>query len=125
MGATSTPRALAKLRKLCLALPSAKETISHGAPTFWSPKRTFAVFADGATHHGRGRHATWLKAAPGRQDRMVRTSPDRFFVPPYVGVSGWLGVWLDDVCDWDELAEILKAAHELAQGPAKAKSRQP
>jgi len=109
-------RAQTKLRTLCLALPHAKETVSHGAPTFWSPKRTFAVFADGSTHHGRGRHAAWIKAAPGRQERMVRTAPDRFFVPPYVGVSGWIGVWLDEVCDWKELADILASAQELAQG---------
>ncbi len=117
MAKTSEPRVVGKLRKICLALPRATETISHGAPTFWSPKRTFATFAHGATHHGRGRHAVWLKAAPGRQ---VRTSPDRFFVPPYVGVGGWIGVWLDDVCDWAELADILKSAHELAQAGPKA-----
>ena len=123
MAKTSTPRCLTKLRAICLALPNAKETISHGAPTFWSPKRTFANFADANTHHGGGRHAAWVKAAPGRQERMVRTAPDRFFVPPYVGVSGWLGVWLDDVCQWDELEDILKAAKDLAQGPAKPARR--
>ena len=51
---------------------------------------------------------------------MVRTSPDRFFVPSYVGVGGWIGVWLNDVCDWTELADILKSAHELAQAGPKA-----
>ena len=123
-----TPRALTRLRKICLALPGAKETISHGAPTFWSPKRTFAMFADARNHHGGGRHAVWLLAAPGRQERMVRTAPDRFFVPPYVGVSGWFGVWLDDVCNWEELAEILKSAHQLAvekSRPAARRRSQP
>lgn len=115
MAKTSTPRALTKLRAICLALPDVKETVSHGAPVFWSPKRTFASFADASNHHGRGRHAVWVLAAPGRQERMVRTAPDRFFVPPYVGVSGWIGVWLDDVCDWEELTEILKAAYEVAR----------
>ena len=62
MAKTSTPRCLTKLRAICLALPGAKETISHGAPTFWSPKRTFANFADANTHHGGGRHAAWVKA---------------------------------------------------------------
>lgn len=67
----------------------------------------------------------WLLAAPGRQERMVRTAPDRFFVPPYVGVSGWLGVWLDDVCRWEELTEILKAAHQLAVQKGRAKAKRP
>jgi hypothetical protein len=114
---------LAHLRKLCLALPDVKETTSHGAPTFWSPKRTFAVFADASNHHGKGRHAAWVLAAPGRQERMVRSAPDRFFVPPYVGPSGWIGVWLDDVCDWTELAEILRSAHQVAVENGRARSK--
>lgn len=114
-----TPRPLTKLRALCLALPNAIEKTSHGEPTFWSPKRMFATFANASTHHGRGRHAAWLKAAPGRQERMVRTASDRFFVPPYVGVNGWLGVWLDEVCEWEELGQILASAHELAQAKGK------
>lgn len=121
--ASANPRVLTKLRKICLALPDVKETTSHGAPTFWSPKRTFATFADASNHHGGGRHAVWVLAAPGRQERMVRTAPDRFFVPPYVGVSGWLGVWLDDVCDWDELSDILKSAHALAVLKSNPKTR--
>ena len=28
--------------------------------------------------------------------------PDRFFVPPYVGGRGWLGVRLDVTVDWDD-----------------------
>jgi len=115
----TTPRALTKLRKICMALPNASETVSHGAPTFWAGKRTFAVFADARGHHGCGRHATWVNAAPGRQERMIRTAPDRFFRPPYVGPSGWLGVYLDDVCDWDELADILAAGHALSLNKSK------
>lgn len=118
-----TPRALAKLRKLCMALPNAEENTSHGAPVFRSPKRIFASFANADNHHGQGRHAVWVMAAPGRQERMIRTAPDRFFVPPYVGVNGWIGVWLDDVCDWSELTDILKSANELAQGPPMPRRR--
>ena len=44
---------------------------------------------------------------------MVRAAPDRFFVPPYVGPSGWIGVYLDRGADWDELAELLRDAYRL------------
>ena len=71
------------------------------------------MYANAKNHHGGGRSAVWVKAAPGRQARMVRTAPDRFFVPPYIGPSGWIGVWLDADCDWDELADILKDAWRL------------
>ena len=111
--AATTSRPLARLRKICLGLADAHEKISHGEPTFFVKKKAFAMFANADTHHGRGRHAVWIKAAPGRQSRAVTTNPDRFFVPPYVGPSGWIGVWLDKVCDWDELADILRDAHGL------------
>ncbi len=110
-------RAETRLRKLCLAMPGATEKISWGAPTFRGSKRIFAWFASKDTHAGKGRDAAWLMAAPGRQERMVRTHPKRFFVPPYVGVMGWIGVWLDKDCAWDELEHIVKAAFELAEGP--------
>ncbi len=118
----STPRPLARLRKLCLALPEAHEVEAWSEPTFRVRNRMFAAFADARTHHGDGRHAVWIKAAPGHQERMGRTAPARFFVPPYVGPAGWLGVWLDAGCDWDELEAILKDAHALA-GAKPVRSR--
>ena len=111
----TAPTALRRLRALCLALPNTEERISWGTPTFRSPKRIYAMYADAATHAGRRRPGVWIMAAPGRQERMTRTAPTRFFVPPYVGVSGWIGVWLDDVCRWDELADILASAHDLGE----------
>jgi predicted DNA-binding protein (MmcQ/YjbR family) len=115
---TPDPRVLTRVRKLCLALPEAHEKLSHGEPTFFVKKKAFAMFANANTHHGRGRHGVWIKAAPGRQERAIRTSPARFFVPPYCGSSGWVGVYLDRDTKWDELADILRDAHRLV-APAK------
>jgi hypothetical protein len=42
---------------------------------------------------------------------MVTAEPDRFFVPPYVGGRGWLGVYLDIPVDWDEVGEIVVEAY--------------
>jgi len=44
---------------------------------------------------------------------MVEAEPERFFVPPYVGPSGWVGVWLDGPVAWDDLAELLRDAYLL------------
>jgi hypothetical protein len=44
---------------------------------------------------------------------MVRTDPARFFVPPYVGPSGWVGVYLDGKVDWKEVAELMRDAWRL------------
>jgi hypothetical protein len=73
----------------------------------------FATFADGATHHGNGRHAAWCKATLDNQVLMIAAAPGRFFKPPYVGPSGWVGVYLDGKVDWDELAEILRDGYRL------------
>ncbi|MCU0269163.1 MAG: MmcQ/YjbR family DNA-binding protein, partial [Acidimicrobiales bacterium] len=50
-------------------------------------------------------------APQGVQALMVDTEPERFFVPPYVGHRGWLGVRLDVDPDWGEIAAVLGEAY--------------
>ncbi len=108
------PRPLGRLRRLCLALPEAHEVEAWGEPTFRVRNRMFAMYAAASTHHGGGRPGVWCKAEASNQSLMVRAAPDRFFVPPYVGPSGWVGVWLDGRVDWSELAALLEDAYRLA-----------
>lgn len=110
----ATPRVLSRLRKICLALPDTFEKISHGEPTFWAGKRTFAMFANAVNHHGNGRHAVWCKSDAMTQALLIGRDPDRYFSPPYVGAGGWVGIHLDDDVDWDAVAERLLHAHNLA-----------
>jgi hypothetical protein len=44
---------------------------------------------------------------------MIRAAPARFYVPAYVGPSGWVGVWLDNKPDWRELGELLADGYRL------------
>jgi len=97
---------LGKLRKLIAALPETSEKLSHGAPTFWGGKKTFATFHD--NHHGDGRVALWCKVPEGAQETLVEADPESFFVPPYVGPSGWVGVRLDRSVDWELVAGLLE-----------------
>ena len=107
------PRALTRLRKLCLALPEAHEVEAWGEPTFRVRNKLFAMYASSGNHHGAGRPAVWFKASATNQALMVEAEPERFFVPPYVGPSGWVGVWLDGAVAWDDLAELLRDAYLL------------
>lgn len=101
--------ALNRLRSICLALPEATERPSHGEPAwFVRDKKLFVMFAD--RHHD-DRVAFWCAAPEGAQQAAVAVDPTRFFVPPYVGVRGWLGVYLDVPVDWDEIAEIVREAY--------------
>ena len=90
-----TTRPLARLRRIALALAEAHEVEAWGEPTFRVRDKLFAMYAAASNHHGAGRPGVWLKAAPGNQAFMIAAAPERFFVPPYVGPSGWIGVYLD------------------------------
>ena len=100
-----------RVRKLCIALPEAHEVEAWGEPTFRVKNKLFAMYADANNHHGSGRPAVWVKATPENQRMMIEHAPDRFFKPPYVGPSGWIGVWLDGAPDWAELDELLRDAY--------------
>lgn len=120
-----SPGPLARLRKLCLAFPEAHEVEAWGEPTFRVRNKIFAMYAHANTHHGAGRHAVWVKAAAINQGLMVRAAPDRFFVPPYVGPSGWIGVWLDGRVDWTELRDLLADAYRMTAPRRVTKPKAP
>ena len=109
--------AIERVREVCLALAGPTERLSHGAPTFFAGKRSFVMFVD--NHHRDGRLALWCAAAPGVQAAAVDADPERYFVPPYVGHRGWIGVRLDRGLDWDEVAGVIEDAHEAVTGAPK------
>jgi len=118
---------VARARRLALALPETSEKLAWGAPTFrvGTKLRVFAMFSD--DHHGDGRVALWLAAPRGKQEVLVGSEPERYFRPPYVGPSGWIGVILARFSD-DELAEhLLEAWREIAPraGSARRKKAAP
>jgi predicted DNA-binding protein (MmcQ/YjbR family) len=63
-------------------------------------------------HHGDGRVALWLNAARGAQESWVGADAARFFVPPYVGSRGWLGVRLDKGLSWKRIAGLVRESYE-------------
>lgn len=117
------PRPLTRLRKLCLALPEAHEVEAWGEPTFRVKNKLFAMHASAGTHHGAGRPAVWIKALPVNQELVLRAKPARYFSPPYVGKSGWIGAWLDGPVDWEEVGSLLEDAWELAAPRKLVKQR--
>lgn len=100
----------ARLRALCLALPEVTERLSHGEATwFIRGKKTFVSCSD---HHHDDRVSFVCAAPPGEQEALVAADPEGFYVPPYVGGRGWIGVYLDvPGVDWDEIAELVVDAY--------------
>ena len=101
--------ALERVRAACLALPEVQERPSHGAPSFFvRGKRCFVMVMD--DHHGDGRFALWCAAPEGMQAALVSGDPESYFVPPYVGHRGWIGVRLDRSLAWVEIAGAIEDA---------------
>lgn len=98
-----------RLRKLCLALPEANERLSHGEPTWFAGKgKVFAMLDN--HHHGAEHLSVWLPMPRGVQESLIASDKARFFKPPYVGPSGWVGMVLDTKPDWKRVKELLRDA---------------
>jgi len=65
----------------------------------------------------------WIAAPLGAQDTLVRSDPEHYFVPPYVGYRGWVGATLDNDPDWDALGRIIADAYALVAAPKSRAKR--
>lgn len=116
---TATARAnslVARLRRICLALPEAREKLSHGEPAWFAGTgKQFAMLDD--HHHGAPHLSVWLPQPLGAQEVLIAADPARFFRPPYVGPSGWVGVVLDTGPDWGEVERLVRDAYFTVARP--------
>ena len=103
-------RILARIRKICLALPDTSEKPSHGEVAFFRKKRSF--LNTDTYHHGAEHYSVWVAAPLGAQDLLVRSDPDVFFAPPYVGYRGWVGVRLDADLAWEHVEKVIRDGYE-------------
>lgn len=98
-----------RLRKICLSFPEAGERLSHGEPTWFAGKgKVFAMLDN--HHHGSPHLSVWLPQPVDVQETLIGADPERFFRPPYVGPSGWVGVVLDTRPDWSMVQQLVHDA---------------
>ena len=107
---------LQRVRHICSMLPETSEKLSHGEPTFFVRKRVYCMFAN--NHHDDGHIAVWIAAPTGIQAFLVQNEPGKYFLPPYVGVNGWIGIELANVSD-EELSMHLVEAWKLIEAKQK------
>jgi predicted DNA-binding protein (MmcQ/YjbR family) len=103
------------VREVCLSFPEAEEGSAHGSPHYQVRGKTFAMYT--INHHGDGRISLWLSSPPGAQEIHVKGEPRHFFVPPYVGPRGWLGVHLNKGLSWKRIAVLVREAYEKVAHP--------
>ena len=97
------------VREICMWFPETEEVVSHGSPDYRVAGKTFATYA--INHHGDGHLALWLRSPPGAQSLYVDAEPEHFYVPPYVGPKGWLGMDLDRGLSWLRVADMVREAY--------------
>ncbi|MBV9190627.1 MAG: MmcQ/YjbR family DNA-binding protein [Betaproteobacteria bacterium] len=116
---------LARVSRLCLALPEAvRAATSHGDhSTFRVRKKVFAYFLD--NHHGDGIVSVCVKSEMGQNIDRVRAKPDLYYLPAYIGPRGWFGMRLDrGSIDWREVENIIELSYRLvAPKSVRAKLR--
>ncbi|QGK70749.1 MmcQ/YjbR family DNA-binding protein [Allosaccharopolyspora coralli] len=103
-----------RLRTIVADLPGTSAEESHGHVGFFVRGKRFAWLL--VNHHDDGRLAVWVKAPPGEQEALVSSAPEHYFVPPYLGTRGWLGVRLDGEPDWGEITGLLDQGWRLNAG---------
>ena len=111
---------IAKLREICLGLPEVFEKEAWGECTFRVTGGSMFAMTDN-NHHGSGHVAVWVKAPAMVQEILVNSDPKRFFVPPYMGKQGWVGIRIDGKIKWDQAAAILKDGYLMSM-PKKSRS---
>ena len=112
-----------RLVAFCQVLPEAvAERAGPQHLAFKVRKKIFAYYV--YDHHGDGRIALLCKAPPGEQNQLLDEDPERYFVPPYVGSRGWVGLRVDSPrVDWRAVKNLLSVAYVLT-APDKLR-RQP
>jgi predicted DNA-binding protein (MmcQ/YjbR family) len=93
------------------SFPETEEFVSHGSPTFRVRGKIFAGYT--INHHGDCRVALVLMAPRGAQAAFTKMQPQAYFVPPYVGPKGWLGIELDKGLGWETIREHVGEAYEM------------
>lgn len=109
-----------KIRKMALSWPDVEERDSHGSPGFFVKKRTFMYFVD--NHHGDGNVGLWCNASEGGQEVLVGSDPEHFFIPPYVGCRGWVGVRVGGL-PWGLISDVVKDAYAATSRAAASRRK--
>jgi hypothetical protein len=106
----------ARLRSICLVLPEANEEVMRRGPSYRVADKIFALerpWNDGL--------ALWCKVPEGSREILLQAEPARFFIPPYFGAKGWIGVGLDEAADWREVEAFVRRSYRLVAPKRLAK----
>ena len=110
-------RAHAKVAALCLALPGTTEEIKWDSRHFCVDGKIFVSFGAEDTVA-----IVSFKTTPEDQREKIRDP--RYFIAPYVGRFGWVGLRLSGRVNWREVQAGIERSHALIAG-GKAGRKKP
>lgn len=103
---------LERLSDILLALPEVEREDAGRHAGFKVRERTVAWFTE--DHHGDGMIGVTCKAHPGENEALIARSPERYFMPSYLGAKGWVGLRLDTPSvDWREVGHLVSESYRL------------
>jgi predicted DNA-binding protein (MmcQ/YjbR family) len=97
---------LAQMRKICLALPETKETLTWGQPHFRVGDKIFSGYGE-----EKGKLTIGFKLEMDHADALI--SDPRFSRAPYVGHKGWVSMDASKVTDWEEVRLLIHESYRL------------
>ena len=108
------PADLERLRAIALALPETAEKLSHGSPGFYIERGRFFAYI-WHDHHGDRETAVMVRTSGrGEQAMLVEHDPDFYYVPPYLGPSGWVAMRVGATdTDWSRIDDRVAQSWEL------------
>ncbi len=104
--APADPKALEKLRGICLSLPNTKETLSWGSPHFRVGDKIFCGFGD-----EKGRLAIGFKLEMDHADAVIQDP--RFWRAPFVGRYGWVSMGVTPRMNWKQVKAFVAESYRL------------
>lgn len=109
---------LARVRALALALPGAREKVSHGRPAFYTTK-VFVYYGGSLKRDGQWvAHPQSVMLYGDLAGQAALRERADSWVPAYLGVSGWTGVDFGPDTDWDEIADLIEESYRVT-APAR------
>lgn len=96
---------LQRVREICASFPQSSEKLSHGHPTFFVKKRSFAVY---------GIYLPSIAFKPEASVALELAADERFFPTPYMAQNGWWSLRLAGEVDWDEVGALLEGSYRRA-----------
>jgi predicted DNA-binding protein (MmcQ/YjbR family) len=113
---------LARVTKICLALPGSTRELKGTHAGFRVRKKVFGYFLN--DHHGDGIVSVCARVLPGDNTALIAAQPERFYMPAYIGPRGWVALRLDrGAVDWKEVAELVKTSYQLVAPKRPAAKR--